>query len=87
MAQQWLGPTTAQALIDMIADAEALDNAQAFIEFYSAELSGSDSLIVTFSPQRKAVFTPIGPKIPRTSDGEPAWEQVRRLMLSDVQEC
>jgi len=87
IAQQWLGPTNAQALIDLIADAEALENAQALIDFYDASVHEGDSLEVAFSPQWKAVLMPIGPKVPRAIGGGPAWEQVRRLMLVDVVEC
>jgi putative transposase len=60
VAQQWLGPTNAQALIDLIADAEALENARALIDFYDAKIHEGDSLSVGFSPQCKAVLTPIG---------------------------
>jgi len=87
MAQEWLGPTNAQALVDLIADAEALENTQTLIEFYDAKVGEDDSLLVAFSPQCWAVLVPIGPKIARTAGGAPAWEKVRRLMLVDVKEC
>lgn len=86
IAQQWLGPTNAQALIDLIADAEALENAQALIDFYDAIIGDGDCLLVRFCPQREAVFMPIGPKIARIAGGAPAWEQIRRLMLVNVGE-
>jgi hypothetical protein len=84
IAQQWLGPTDAQALIDLIADAEALENAQALIDFYDAEVHEGDSLLVAFSPQCKAVLVPIGSEIRRTAGGAPDWQQVRRLMLVEL---
>jgi hypothetical protein len=86
IAQQWLGPTNAQALIDLIADSEALETAQALLDFYDAKIHEGDSLLVGFSPQCKAVLMPIGPKIQRTAGGAPAWEQVRRLILVAVKE-
>jgi hypothetical protein len=86
IAQLWLGPTNAQALIDLIADVEALENAQALIDFYDAKLHEGDSLSVAFSPQWRAVLAAAGPKIVRTTAGEPVWERVRRLMLVEVQE-
>jgi hypothetical protein len=86
LAQQWLGSTNAQALVDLIADAEALEHTQALIEFYDAKVREGDSLVVAFSPQCKAVLVPIGSKIARTACGVPAWEKVRRLMLVDVEE-
>lgn len=86
LAQEWLGPTNAQALVDLIADVEALENARALIAFYHPEVQAGNSLSITFSPQWKAVLKPTGPKVLRTAGDEPAWEQVRRLILVDVQE-
>jgi hypothetical protein len=86
VAQQWLGPTDAQALIDLIADAEALENAQELMDFYRAETREGDTLLVLFSPRCGAVFMPIGSKLPRNADGALAWERVRRLMLVNVEE-
>lgn len=86
IAQKWLGPINAQALIDLIADAEALENAQALIDFYGAKIEEGGFLLIRFSPQFKATLKPIGPKMPRTAGGTPAWELVRRLMLVEVEE-
>lgn len=86
-AQQWLGTTNAQALIDLIADAEALDNVAELINYYSAIVNQSNSVLVQFSPKYKVVLKPIGPKIERTASGVPVWEKVRRLMLFDIEEC
>lgn len=85
-AQQWLGPTNAQALVDLIADAEAFENAQALIDFYDAKIQEDHSFLVGFSPQCEAVLMPIGSKMLRTAGGTPAWEQVRRLMLIEIRE-
>lgn len=85
-AQQSLGLEDAQALIELIADAEALENSQALIDFYSAEILSVLSISIQFSANRKALLEPVGKKIPQTADGGAAWDQIRRLKLVEIKE-
>jgi hypothetical protein len=87
VAQETLGSAEAQALIDLIADAEAFENVAELIEFYDAEVMSGDSLAVPFSPSRNAILEPVGKKIPRSENGKPMWEQIRRLKLVNIQEA
>lgn len=86
MAQHWLGPTNAQALIDLIADAEALENAQALIDFHNAKVLEDNSLSIALSPKCEVVLMPIGPEIRQARHGAPVWKNIRRLMLIEVKE-
>ena len=86
LAQEWLGPADAQALVDLIADAEAMESAAALIEFYEADISENDSLSIVFSPRYRALLEPIGHKVPRGDGKKPMWAQVRRLLLVNVLE-
>ena len=83
--KKWLGPAEAQALVDLIADGEALEKRAELIDFYQAEVLQGDCLSVAFSPNRRALLQAAGRRLPRV-DGNCAWEQVRRLMLVDIQE-
>ena len=78
-AQQWLGATEAQALIDLIADLEAFSNADEAINFWAATIDGGGLLMIDFSRKHRAILRPLG-------NAPFHWAQVRRLMLVDVVE-
>lgn len=78
-AQQWLGATEAQALVDLIADLEAFSNADEAINFWAATVDGEALLMIDFSRKHRAVLRPLG-------NPPFDWHHVRRLMLVDVVE-
>lgn len=85
LAQERLGPVDAQALVALIADGEAHGSAAELIEFRDGTLHPSeDSISISFSPNYRAIFLPAGEKIPRTPEGRPNWEGVRRLLLIEI---
>lgn len=86
MAQQWLGPTQAQALVDMIADLEACKNARELIDLRGTVAIDGNSIRVDFSPNYFALLRPVGENVPPIENGTRDWDKVRRLMLADIAE-
>lgn len=85
-AQEWIGPTEAQALVDMIADLQACENAAEAMDFRGAFVEAGNSVRIDFSPSRFARFSPVTGKAPANAEDVPDWQQVRRLRLDEVGE-
>lgn len=86
VAQDWLGAVEAQALIDLIADAEAMEHAEAFITFYFADCHAGGLFSVSLGPRRLVFFGPATQTFAKMADGQPNWTQIRRLQLKQIQE-
>lgn len=85
-AQEWIGPTEAQALVQMIADLEACQNAAEMIDFLGANVDGLGCIMVDFSRKHRAILRSAAAQGPFDPTGMPAWPQIRRLMLTDIVE-
>lgn len=85
VAQEWIGPTEARALIQMIADLEACQNAAEMIEFIGAAIDDAGCIMVDFSRKHRAILKAATVK---SSGGgsAPDWSKVRRLTLTDIVE-
>lgn len=85
VAQEWIGPIEAQALIQVIADLEALQNVADAIDFLDAEIDDAGNIKVPVSRKRIALLR----SVPIVAEKQLAginWSQVRRLQLFDIVE-
>jgi hypothetical protein len=79
------GASDGSALLELIAEAEALETVADLIAFRGAIVAEKkDSLSVDISPNYRATFILAGDEVPRSQEGEPIWEQVRRLQLVGI---
>lgn len=78
-----MGPMEAQALTQMIADIEAFQNADEVIAFLGATVDAQGCIMIDFSRKHRAILRPT---LPLDPDGIPIWQQVRRLMLTEIVE-
>lgn len=85
VAQEWIGPTEAQALIQTIADLEAFQNAAEAIEFFGAKVDDAGYVMIDFSRKHRAVMESTAVQS-SGGDGAPNWSQVRRLTLIEIVE-
>lgn len=86
--QNWLGPADAQALIELLADAESAQNCAELIDLYDASCGNTeDSVSFAVGPRYRATFVAIGNRIARSPDGCPDWAKVIRLKLINVSRC
>lgn len=88
-AERELGSAHAQALISMIADAEAFDCADDLIKFFGREalVGESDTLSLAIGSDYRAGFVAIGINFVRNADGSVDWTSVRRLKLLHISRC
>lgn len=84
--QEWIGPTEAQALVQTIADIEACQNAAEMIDFLGANVDPQGCIVVDFSRKHRAILRSAVAPTPLDANGDPAWAQVRRLMLTEIVE-
>ena len=85
-AQAWIGPMEAQALTQMIADIEAFQNADEVIAFLGATVDAQGCIMIDFSRKHRAILRSTLPDTPLDPGGIPIWQQVRRLMLTEIVE-
>jgi hypothetical protein len=82
-AEKLLGSTLAQALVNLIAEAEAFDSADELIDFYECDIhfEDDDSFCVPIGSGSEVSFSPAGVRFKRDSSGKPLWATVHRLKL------
>lgn len=85
VAQEWIGPTDAQALIQTIADLEAFQNAAEVIAFFEARIDDAGCVMIDFSRRHRLALKPIVGQ-PVDGNGLSDWSQVRRLQLIEIVE-
>lgn len=85
-AQAWIGPVEAQALVQMIADIEALQNADEMIAFFGATVDAQGCIMIDFSRKHRATLKSTLQDTPLDPGGIPVWPQVRRLLLTEIVE-
>lgn len=85
MAQEWIGPIEAQALIQVIADLEALQNVADAIDFLDAEIDDAGNIKVLVSRRRMALLRAV-PIVANDQLAGMDWSQIRRLQLFDIVE-
>jgi hypothetical protein len=84
-AEELLGSAHAQALLALIADIEAHDDAAELIAFFgeSAKVEG-DSLWLKISANCHVRFVPIGGRVTRGASGCIRWATVQRFKLVEI---
>jgi hypothetical protein len=89
IAERWLGSAHAQALVSLIADAEAFGNASELIEFFGADaqVAENDSISLAIGSDYRVVFVAAGFRVVRDTDGRIDWTSVQRLKLVDILRC
>lgn len=85
-AERQYGRVEAQALVTLISDAHALENAQELIDLHEGEISilEDDSLRVVISADYRAALIAVGTRFMRSDDGRIRWDSVTRLKLVEV---
>lgn len=85
-AEREYGRMEAQALVTLISDAHALENAEQLIELHAGEIIvlEDDSLRVALSAEYCAGFVVVGTRYRRSDDSRIRWDSVTRLKLVEV---
>jgi hypothetical protein len=83
VAEEALGAILAQALENLIADAEAVETAAELLELLEpfASVAPDDSLLADVGADYRARFVAIGQEFTRDEEGKIVWLSVRRLKL------
>jgi len=82
LAEKKLGRTRAEAIVSVIADAEASETAAEFIElFHPQNVDEGDSLLVPIGADYEARFVATGQAFSQTEEGKTDWSTVRRVKL------
>lgn len=85
-AENQYGRVEAQALVTLISDAHALENAQELIDLHAGEIFvlEDDILQVVISADYRAALVAVGTRFSRSEDGRVRWDSVTRLKLVEV---
>lgn len=86
LAERLYGRVEAQALVTLISDAHALENAQELIDLHDGQIFilEDDSLGAVISAEYRAVFVAVGTRFRRSDDDRIRWNSVMRLKLVEV---
>jgi hypothetical protein len=78
----------AQELISVIADMEALENAEDLLEFFNGRLriAEDDQICLQLGTYYQMTFIAVGRKFTKNVQGRVAWSSVTRLKLLDIRE-
>jgi hypothetical protein len=89
VAEVEYGAVHAQALITLIADIEAFDNACELIDFFGLHSDDQvgDSLSLAIGSEYRTTLVAVGKKYQRDAGGRLNWSSVRRLKLVDITGC
>jgi hypothetical protein len=89
MAEQRFGSAHAQALVSLIADAEAFQNANELIEFFGSEarVAENDLISLAIGSEYRVGFIAAGVRFVRDADGRVDWTSVQRLKVVDLSRC
>ena len=85
-AERQYGRVEAQALVTLISDAHALENAEQLIDLHAGEIFvlEDDSLRVDLSADYRAALVVVGTRFRRSDDGRIRWDSVTRLKRVEV---
>jgi hypothetical protein len=89
VAEQRLGSAHAQALVSLIADAEAFENAGELIQFFGsqAHVAENDSISLAIGSHYRMEFVAAGIRFVRDAADKIDWTSVRRLKLVELSRC
>ena len=86
-AYRWLGITHGQALIRLISDIEALQNADELLKYFgpaASPITERDMIIIEIGTKYKGEFLALGAKIRRDADERIEWSSVHRVKLIEI---
>lgn len=88
-AEVALGTVNAKALVSIIADIEAHDNAEEMLDFMDGivRAKGNDTLEISFEINYCAHLVPVGIRFQRGNNGQVIWSTVERLKVTAIGEC
>jgi len=88
-AEVALGTVNAKALVSIIADIEAHENAEEMLDFMdgTVQVKDDDNLEVVFGSNYCAHLVPVGVRFQRSENGQIIWSTVERLKVSAIGEC
>jgi hypothetical protein len=88
-AEKLLGVFTAELLISMLADIEALDDGNQLMALFGndAKIAENGSLSIAIGADYSAMFVAVGEKFPRLPDGKPDWTRAQRMKLVEISKC
>jgi hypothetical protein len=86
-AEQTFGPVHAQALIALIADIEAFEDAGQVMDFFgvAAVCREDDSLFLPIGASYRARFVAAGKRFGCDANGKVVWSSVKRLKLMNIE--
>lgn len=88
-AEVALGTVNAKALVSIIADIEAHENAEDMLDFMDGVVQeeGNDKFMISFGSNYCAHLVPVGIRYQRSSSGQVIWSTVERLKVTAIGEC
>lgn len=88
-AEVALGTVNAKALVSIIADIEAHENAKEMLDFMNGtvQVKDDDTLEVVFASNYCARLVPAGMRFQRSDSGQIIWSTVERLKITAIGEC
>lgn len=88
-AEVALGTVNAKALVSIIADIEAHENAEEMLDFMNGtvQVKDDDTLEIAFGSNYCAHLVPVGVRFQRSDDGQIIWSSVERLKVTTIGEC
>ena len=88
-AEVALGTVNAKALVSIIADIEAHENAEEMLDFMDGIVlaKGNDTIEISFGGNYCAHLVPVGIRFQRCNNGLAIWSTVERLKVTAIGEC
>lgn len=88
-AELALGTVNAKALVSVIADIEAHENAEEMMDFMDGivQANDNDTLEIAFGSNYCAQLIPVGTRFQRSGSGQVIWSSVERLKVTAIGEC
>lgn len=88
-AEVALGTVNAKALVSIIADIEALENAEEVLDLMdgTVQVKDDDTLEIVFGSNYCAHLVPVGMRFQRSGNGQIIWSTVARLKVTAIGEC
>ena len=88
-AELALGTVNAKALVSVIADIEAHENAEEMMDYMDGivRAKDNDTLEIAFGNNYCAELIPVGTRFQRGDDDQIIWSSVERLKVTAIGEC
>lgn len=88
-AELALGTVNAMALVSVIADIEAHENAEEMMDYMDGlvRANENETLEIAFGNNYCAQLIPVGTRFQRGDDGQIIWSSVERLKVTAIGEC